>query len=270
MMKLLVSDLDGTLYPRKEVANKNQFEDNIKAVREWVKNGNKFVAASAREKRHHQQLVKELGFNLNYIGSNGAEIVYEEGEEAIKDIPLKVFIDVARFLEAKNINAAAGVNCDGKRLWSSRDRFPFNCDDNIRSSWRDEIIVPDLDLLDPEKRIISVHVVVPPKNRDEVEAMIAAMKMNVTVTTSDVDLINIEPYGCSKGAAVLQVAKRFGIAVEDIVTVGDSENDISMLKITDNSYCIDHAEPRVRWQAKNVVASVAEVVQKEMGKQTVG
>lgn len=265
-MKLLVSDLDGTLYPHKQVKNKNQFEDNVKAVREWVEKGNKFVAASARDKRHHEQLVKELGFNLNYIGSNGAEIVYEQGEEVTKDIPLEVFIRVAEFLKEKNINAAAGTTCEGERLWSSRDRFPFNCDDNPRSPWRNEIVVPDLAALDPEKRIISVHIVVPPKNRDELEAMIEGLKMNVTVTTSDVDLINIEPYGCSKGEAVLQVAKRFGIAPKDIITVGDSENDISMLKVTENSYCIDHAEPRVKWQAKNVAVSVAEVVQRELEK----
>ncbi len=47
-MKLLISDLDGTLYPRKESINPRQREDNFKAVKRWVEQGHQFAVATAR------------------------------------------------------------------------------------------------------------------------------------------------------------------------------------------------------------------------------
>lgn len=44
-MKLLISDLDGTLYPRKESLNPHQREENFKAIKRWVDRGHQFAVA---------------------------------------------------------------------------------------------------------------------------------------------------------------------------------------------------------------------------------
>ncbi len=47
----------------------------------------------------------------------------------------------------------------------------------------------------------------------------------------DLSIVDILPAGCSKGAAVLRVAARLGIAPEDVMAIGDNWNDLSMLEV---------------------------------------
>ncbi|MCI8540898.1 MAG: HAD hydrolase family protein [Erysipelotrichaceae bacterium] len=51
-MKLLVSDLDGTLYTRDEQQN----QANIIALNEWIAAGNLFAVATARRIHHYSIL----------------------------------------------------------------------------------------------------------------------------------------------------------------------------------------------------------------------
>ena len=47
----------------------------------------------------------------------------------------------------------------------------------------------------------------------------------------DLSIVDILPAGCSKGAAVLRVAERLGIAAADVMAIGDNWNDLSMLDV---------------------------------------
>ena len=48
---------------------------------------------------------------------------------------------------------------------------------------------------------------------------------------------------------------------DNLYTVGDSLNDISMFKITKNSYTFNHAEEIVKPHANNIVDYVHEVIE---------
>lgn len=75
--------------------------------------------------------------------------------------------------------------------------------------------------------------------------------------TNSIDVI---PKGNSKGIAVSAVAKEFHVALEDVYTIGDSWNDVSMFEITDNAYTFTYAEKELQAQANYVVDSVHECV----------
>ncbi len=47
----------------------------------------------------------------------------------------------------------------------------------------------------------------------------------------DLSIVDILPAGCSKGAAVLRLAARRGIAAADVMAIGDNWNDLSMLQV---------------------------------------
>ncbi len=98
-MKVLISDLDGTLYPKKSIDNEKQFNNNIVAVKKWIKQGNKFAVATARGSHHYEVIIEQLGFKPNFIGSNGAEVIYESGEVIIKQIPMQIFIDLCEYIK---------------------------------------------------------------------------------------------------------------------------------------------------------------------------
>ena len=65
----------------------------------------------------------------------------------------------------------------------------------------------------------------------------------------------------SKGNAINELCKARGISLKDIFVIGDSYNDISMFKITDNSFVMSEADDFVKNKAKNVVSSVKEAIE---------
>lgn len=59
----------------------------------------------------------------------------------------------------------------------------------------------------------------------------------------------------SKGNAVKAVCEYFEIKPEEIVTIGDGENDLSMLGLTPNSVAMGNSLPEIKEKANYVTAS---------------
>ena len=101
---------------------------------------------------------------------------------------------------------------------------------------------------------------VPPHQRDAFRETLAQRNYPGIITTSDQDMIDIGPLNSSKGISISELCQRYNIGQDDLIVVGDSENDIPMFKTTPHSYCIDLAEPRVIQSASHSVASVQELI----------
>jgi hydroxymethylpyrimidine pyrophosphatase-like HAD family hydrolase len=57
----------------------------------------------------------------------------------------------------------------------------------------------------------------------------------------DLSIVDILPAGCSKGAALLRLAERRGVKVEEIVAIGDNWNDVSMLEVAGRAVLMANA-----------------------------
>jgi hydroxymethylpyrimidine pyrophosphatase-like HAD family hydrolase len=57
----------------------------------------------------------------------------------------------------------------------------------------------------------------------------------------DLSILDILPVGCSKGAAILSLAKARGIDPGQILAIGDNWNDVSMLEIAGSAVLMDNA-----------------------------
>ncbi len=261
-MKMIVCDLDGTLYPRKDVLNKNQLADNLTAVRKWVEKGNVFVAATARGIHHYEELSDKLGFKPDFIGSNGAEVVYTSGEMTLKQIPIQVYIDLCHFIEENEFDASVATGLNNEWIWNTKDKYPIAGAKTYIPSW-DYIRLCDPDKLDPKDKTERIQIFVPPSLRDALRDAIIDREYLVSVTCSDDDLIDIGPINCSKGISIQEMARKYDVDKEDIIVIGDSHNDISMFELAGRSYCIDHAEEKVKRCADYVVSSVEEAIMKE-------
>ena len=77
-------------------------------------------------------------------------------------------------------------------------------------------------------------------------------------------MIDIGPQNSSKGITIMELCSTFGVSIEDIIAVGDSENDIPMFEVPHRSYCIDHASQRVKDNADFIVESVEKVIELEL------
>ncbi|MBQ7889429.1 MAG: HAD-IIB family hydrolase [Erysipelotrichaceae bacterium] len=265
-MKLLIADLDGTLYPKKDVKNPNQLESNVEAVKRWIAEGNKFAVATARGLHHYPVLRKTLGFDVNFIGGNGAAVRLETGEEVIKIVPYSIFIDLCKFVLENKINASVATGVHNKWVWSSKDCFPIGL--NIfRPGVEETIEVADLDAIDPTEGTDRIQIFVPEADLNNLRSQIEARNYPVSITTSDTYMIDIGPQNSSKGITIMELRDRFGVSPDDIIAVGDSENDIPMFEVVRRSYCIDHASPKVKEHSDFAVESVEKVIELELNRQ---
>ncbi len=257
-MKLLISDLDGTLYPRKESLNPHQREENFKAVKRWVDRGHQFAVATARGLHHYPAIREALGFDVHFIGGNGAAVRLVNGETIIKQLPCSVYIDLCRFVRDQDLNVSVTTGYHNQWIWSHNDRYPRGVAayDGI---W-DSIEIANLEEMNPEDGVERIQIFVPPHQRDAFRETLAQRNYPGIITTSDQDMIDIGPLNSSKGISISELCQRYNIGQDDLIVVGDSENDIPMFKTTPHSYCIDLAEPRVIESASHSVASVQELI----------
>lgn len=69
------------------------------------------------------------------------------------------------------------------------------------------------------------------------------------------DMLEIIPNGVSKGAALKRLIADLGIAPDQMMAIGDAENDIEMLQLAGVSVAMGNAEDRVKAAAKYVTGT---------------
>lgn len=94
-------------------------------------------------------------------------------------------------------------------------------------------------------------------DKDSQDAPLARMK-HVEHTRWHPDFIDVVPIGGGKGPGVTAVCKHFNLTLDEIMCIGDGENDISMLEIAGTSVVMGQASDRVKSFADFVTTSVEE------------
>lgn len=69
---------------------------------------------------------------------------------------------------------------------------------------------------------------------------------DLQITSSAPDNIEIMPAEAGKGAALACVAARMGLTAENVMAVGDAQNDVSMLEYAYHSVAMGNASPEVK------------------------
>ena len=78
------------------------------------------------------------------------------------------------------------------------------------------------------------------------------------INTSKPFIIEIIPKGISKGAAVADLAKKYNVKREEVICVGDSENDLPMIEYAGLGVAVDNASSFVKSKADFVAPSCDE------------
>jgi Cof subfamily protein (haloacid dehalogenase superfamily) len=86
-------------------------------------------------------------------------------------------------------------------------------------------------------------------------AMQQALGDQALAIRSQTYYLDITPPGQSKGTFVQAMAKRLGIPVDAVATIGDMQNDLAMFKVSGLSFAMGNATDDVKKQASHVTRS---------------
>jgi len=253
MIKLVVSDVDGTLLRNGDTAIPEKVIEYIKAFKE---KDVLFAVASGREYSSLRHLFEPVKDDIIYICVNGALVVYKEqlvgktpldrriafniSEEIMKEPGCEVLIsgEEKTYSKVKNQSFADHIRNDVK----------YNLDDikNFRDIKEDVIKVSAFN-----KNGIA----------DFAKRLYRKWGNQVYVVQSQDTWVDCTAPFVTKGNALIRVQEAFGISEEDTMAFGDNYNDVDMFEHAFFSYAMQDSYVDIRRAARFLAPDVATILQ---------
>ncbi len=243
---LLATDLDGTLLR----ADKSISEENLKAIEYFKKEGGKFTFLTGRIPLGAMPIYKMVKPNAPIGCINGGGIYDFESKKYLWCKTLdKSALELAEFI-MDNI-PKVGLEAITKDVTyfciknkrAERHRIDEEFEDlraNLREIDEDLtklIFTGDMEVIEEVKSLLSKH---------ELSSQFGFIR-------SDKYYYEILPKGVNKGKLVEKISKM--LESELVITVGDNDNDVSMLEVGDISFAVANASESAKKAAKYVTVS---------------
>lgn len=261
--KLIALDMDGTLL-NGELQLSNRTKDAINAVN---KKGVNVVLSTGRMLSSAQVYARELELDNYIIASNGAVIV--DGSENIiysKNInldKLEVIMDIGKFYDVYYHFYDSNTLYTDNYVKEIVD-FYNNRDSRIDYKViRDTKEIYEIDNLKAYKFIFIDNDI---NKLDRIKEDLVEIP-EITITKSWINNVEVMDKDTSKGLGLKFLCNKLNISKEEVIAVGDNENDLSMIKYAGLGVAMGNAEEKIKKQADFITTSnnedgVAEVIDK--------
>ena len=254
MVKLIASDLDGTLLQNGARDVNSIVFDQIRTLKE---HGIMFAAASGRQYLNLRRLFTPVQDDIAYIAENGSLCIYNE--ETIskgiieQDLAYRILDEVARYPQ---------YNCiiSGERVCYSTSKNPefYNHMVNVIKNHMKFIDDPKSEIPEPILKIAVCDY----NGTDACEKHLKEMfSSDIKVVTSGNLWVDFICPTANKGSALKNLLDHLHIDAKDCVVFGDQYNDVEMLKTAGTRYAMANAAPGIDKYATHVTDSVEKVLQ---------
>ena len=269
MYKLLALDLDGTLLN----SDSEISEGNKEAIKDALNRNIKIIICSGRIFKGARIFARQVDLKDPLIACNGALIKKTDTEKVLYDNPLSLedSLKIVDICHEKDLyfHAYAG-NVMYTERFDFNMSFYWNLNQKLQPRDRVDIsIVGDFsEMLCKNQMRVSKFVVVSndegilSRARDKVAAI-----NTVEVMSSKRGNFEVVNFGVNKGKALKYISDLLGIKREEIIAIGDNENDHSMIRFAGLGVAMGNAEEKIKEIADYITSSndqdgVAEVIKR--------
>lgn len=222
------------------------------AIHEAMARGVTVILATGRMFPAARPYAKELGLTGPLITYNGALIRTEDGDTWWhRPVPRPLALEVLDRAEAEGWDVQC--YCDD-RLFVPR------IDEGVRY-YLDIANVPaqtcsDMRALLQERETTKLLAIgEPEETARRAEALTEAFAGRLTITISKPRFVEMLDASVSKAAALAEVARRLSVPRDQVLAIGDSFNDLEMIRWAGVGVAMGNAHPEVRARADFVVAT---------------
>lgn len=256
MIKLIVSDLDGTLLDHGKRIN----ERDLRAIAKAFDHGLDLCIASGRMNAEIQILLQPFANRYYAVGQNGATIHLNDrrllaSAEFSPELSTQLLEVTAReeFIHFIHSNDDAYY----VREWSeavipyeARIMTAISSHADLEGAIAaDQLRCSKLSYFGELDQLVQLEA----KFRDRFAGQIETF-------ISDKDCLDVMPCNVSKGDALKLLIQELEVASDEIACIGDSFNDLSMSALTPHSFAMSESRDEIRSRANTVVHSVAEAI----------
>jgi len=226
-MKLIISDLDGTLLQRGEVSINKNIKNSIYSL---LCKGNIFAVASGRSYVELKSLLGEFENDIYFICSDGSLGVYKESTFFSKPLNKDVFRDFTKY------------TAHGKYLTYVKAESKMFIRE-VMNKYRGHVMIID--------------------SADEINDEIykvtdfdKKIKCDLPLVYKDYTMNEYIAPKTDKAMAVRKLTESLGIPKEKTYVFGDNINDICMFKECGTSYAVASALPEVKKCADRITLNI--------------
>ena len=248
--KMICSDLDDTMITRDQKYGKGEKD----AIKRYVDAGGKFVIVTGRMTSGVLPVCRDLDLHGEVLSYQGAVVTDIDTEKTLNEvtIPYNKAAEIGRYIESKGYYYQT-YSCnyfytqkatDFTQLYVKVAHAIYKETGVLLSDYiaDKKLSPPKIVLLGEPKKMPSV--------RDD---LIARFGDDLLINISKPFICEIIPHGVSKGVAVMDLAAKHGIKKEEVICIGDSDNDLTMLECAGLGVCVAGGSPAAK-KAASVIA----------------
>lgn len=244
MMKLIVSDMDGTIVK----SNLEIPHEIVPIFRTLIDKGIVCGIATGRSFHSIKHTFKEIYDDMLIISENGAMVYYKGEVLQAATIPKEMAKQVYEISKRSDgVIAFSGV----------KKGYVFNGNEDVMHIMEHHFpkleCIDSFDDIDVEFLEISIYF----KNQTSLNtlALFDELKEEVNAVSSADDWIDINVHGLNKGEAIQHIQQKLGIKKEESMAFGDNMNDLELLQCVEESYAVGNAHEKVKEVAKHVIGT---------------
>ena len=241
-VKLVVSDMDGTLLNSKHEVSNHFF----KLFKKLQEKNIIFCAASGRQHNSIVERLKKIKDDIYVIAENGG--VAKKGDEVLlsnflsKNKALK-FIPILRNIKGANIVLC----CDNAAYIESRDDNFINLFQEYYASFQQ---VDDLEEIAKTTPIFKIAVYHFDSSEVYIYPQIQHLKNEALLKISGQNWLDISDKKANKGNALKHLQQLLNIGKNETMVFGDYHNDIEMMEEAKFSFAMENAHKDIKELAK--------------------
>lgn len=265
MFRLIASDLDGTMFKEQDSIPK----DNLKAIDDLHKKQIPFVVCTGKTYSVSKDICQNLHANFGIFGNGNQIIDLTTGKEiARRTLTLDEIRTCFSMIEHQNLHVHAYTEnsiittkllyLDLRTSILSKDKMDF------------QIVPSVLDYIEKENPTILKLVISSPASlcnlKEELEkkanfSITYVKKTGIyrdTIIDKEYEYLDISPSNVTKGKALEQLKNHLNLQTEEVLSIGDNLNDISMFEASGIGVAVHNAYDEVKEVASFTTSQSAE------------
>lgn len=254
MIKLVAIDIDGTLIDSNHVISK----ENKDAIKEAMDKGIKVILCTGRMVSSAYDHAITLKINCPMVFMNGSLVKNPFNEETVSSITIgeEKANEIMDILEEYKVipnfytEYTMYISQDLERY---KKYFSSEKTDEKYSIVEVKNFKEAREVIKKEKNFYKF--IFFPKEKNEIIKEKLRKVKGLEVCSSSKDNIELTGKGATKGNAVVILGKYFSIERDEIMVIGDSENDLSMFLEVKNSVAMGNAIDTIKKIAKHITLS---------------
>ncbi len=238
-VRVLVSDIDGTLIPEAAPQVDPEYFELIIALR---KAGYRVILASGRQKESIEMLFHPILEHVDIVSSGGLCITTDAGTEMLNSIPRDWVEEIERDIEAlegveamiSSSDITFAQNPDGEMCCFLRDAY------GVRLSYLDGVgQLPDI-------AIGKISLYAGTKISERASQFTTKWQDRLNITQAGEFWIDCVMPEISKAHAIQKLLDSYGLSKEQLFASGDQMNDMAMLRLAGQSLAVSNAHPELK------------------------